>query len=117
MLQTSSIKASAEPTSGSGSGPRIALFLEEESGDWHVRRLAKAMRNRGATVVISSLPRCAFDTGLASGIDMDTYRTELFERMSVQFVRKRDPEREEEKARRGPKKGRRTRTHMEPASK
>jgi RimK family alpha-L-glutamate ligase len=49
---------------------RIALFLEEESGDWHVRRLAAAMRRRGAGVVVTSLPRCAFDTGLPSGIDI-----------------------------------------------
>jgi len=53
-----------------GSGPRIALFLEEESGYWHVRRLAQAMRRRGASVVITSLPRCAFDTGAPSGMDI-----------------------------------------------
>jgi tetrahydromethanopterin:alpha-L-glutamate ligase len=46
------------------------LFLEEESGDWHVRRLAEAMRRRGASVTVTSLPRCAFDTDLASGIDI-----------------------------------------------
>ena len=67
LLQTSSIKASAE---AAASGLRIALFLEEESGNWHVRRLAEAMRARGAFVVVSSLPRCAFDTQLDSGIDI-----------------------------------------------
>ena len=51
-------------------GPRIALFLEEESGDWHVRRIADAMRNRGACVVVTSLPRCAFDTEAPSGFDI-----------------------------------------------
>jgi tetrahydromethanopterin:alpha-L-glutamate ligase len=35
-----------------------------------VRRLAAAMRRRGACVVVTSLPRCAFDTALASGIDI-----------------------------------------------
>jgi RimK family alpha-L-glutamate ligase len=49
---------------------RIALFLEEESGNWHVRRLAEVMRARGADVVVTSLPRCAFDTQLASGIEI-----------------------------------------------
>jgi RimK family alpha-L-glutamate ligase len=68
LLQRSSTQASAEvPADGD---PRIALFLEEESGDWHVRRLAAAMRRRGASVVVTSLPRCAFDTGLPSGIDI-----------------------------------------------
>lgn len=88
MLQTSSIKASAEPSpgSGGGSGLRIALFLEEESGDWHVRRLAKAMRDRGASVVISSLPRCAFDTGLASGIDIPGFDGQLPDAVFVRSI-------------------------------
>ncbi len=67
LLQRSSTLASAEPAPG---GPRIALFLEEEAGHWHVRRLAEAMRRRGAGVVVTSLPRCAFDTRLPSGIDI-----------------------------------------------
>ncbi len=67
LLQRSSTLASAEPGT---SGPRIALFLEEEAGHWHVRRLADAMRVRGASVVVTSLPRCAFDTELISGIDI-----------------------------------------------
>jgi tetrahydromethanopterin:alpha-L-glutamate ligase len=67
LLQRSSTQASAERVA---SGPRIALFLEEEAGDWHVRRLAGAMRSRGASVVVTSLPRCAFDTELPSGIDI-----------------------------------------------
>ncbi len=68
MLQKSSPQASAEAFQGGG--PRIALFLEEESGYWHVRRLAEAMRRRGAFVVITSLPRCAFDTEAPSGLDI-----------------------------------------------
>ena len=68
MLQKSSTQASAEAFQGGG--PRIALFLEEESGYWHVRRLAEAMRRRGAFVVITSLPRCAFDTEAPSGLDI-----------------------------------------------
>jgi tetrahydromethanopterin:alpha-L-glutamate ligase len=67
LLQRSSTQASAEPADGA---PRIALFLEEEAGDWHVRRLAEAMRRRGASVVVTSLPRCAFDTQLPCGIDI-----------------------------------------------
>jgi RimK family alpha-L-glutamate ligase len=67
LLQRSSTQASAELSAG---GARIALFLEEEAGDWHVRRLAEAMRKRGASVVVTSLPRCAFDTQMPSGIDI-----------------------------------------------
>lgn len=50
--------------------PRIVLFVEEEGGDWHARRLAKAMEARGATVVTTTLTRCAFDTASPSGLDI-----------------------------------------------
>jgi tetrahydromethanopterin:alpha-L-glutamate ligase len=65
---------------------RIALFLEEESGDWHVRRLAQAMRARGAEVVISSLPRCAFDTALPSGIDLPGFDGALPDAVFVRSI-------------------------------
>lgn len=83
MLQTSSIKASAEP---GASGLKVALFLEEESGNWHVRRLAYALRARGAYVVISSLPRCAFDTQLASGIDIPGFDGKLPDAVFVRSI-------------------------------
>jgi RimK family alpha-L-glutamate ligase len=69
-----------------GGGPRIALFLEEESGDWHVRRLAEAMRRRGAAVVVTSLPRCAFDTGLPSGIDIPGFDGTLPDAVFVRSI-------------------------------
>jgi RimK family alpha-L-glutamate ligase len=52
------------------SAPRIVLFVEEGSGDWHARRLKKAMEARGATVVTTTLNACAFDTACASGMDI-----------------------------------------------
>jgi tetrahydromethanopterin:alpha-L-glutamate ligase len=52
------------------SGPRIVLFVEEGSGDWHARRLKKAMEARGATVVTTTLSACAFDTSAPSGMDI-----------------------------------------------
>jgi RimK family alpha-L-glutamate ligase len=79
----SSTKASAD---SSGNGLRIALFLEEESGDWHVRRLAEAMRTRGAEVVVTSLPRCAFDTQLASGIDIPGFDGALPDAVFVRSI-------------------------------
>jgi tetrahydromethanopterin:alpha-L-glutamate ligase len=83
LLQTSSTKASAEQTA---SGLKIALFLEEESGNWHVRRLAEALRARGAYVVVTSLPRCAFDTGLESGIDIPGFNGELPDAVFVRSI-------------------------------
>lgn len=83
MLQTSSTKASADE---SASGLKIALFLEEESGNWHVRRIADALRARGAYVVITSLPRCAFDTGLKSGIDIPGFGGELPDAVFVRSI-------------------------------
>lgn len=65
---------------------RIALFLEEESGNWHVRRLAEAMRRRGASVVVTSLPRCAFDTALASGIDIPGFDGALPDAVFVRSI-------------------------------
>ncbi|MBL8565601.1 MAG: RimK family alpha-L-glutamate ligase [Hyphomicrobiaceae bacterium] len=53
-----------------GRSPRIALFVEEGGGDWHARQLKAAMEERGARVVVTTLKACAFDTRLASGIDI-----------------------------------------------
>lgn len=52
------------------SGPRIVLFVEDGSGDWHARRLKAAMEKRGAQVVVTTLSACAFDTAFASGMDI-----------------------------------------------
>lgn len=79
----SSTKASAD---SSGTGLRVALFLEEESGNWHVRRLAEAMRTRGVDVVVTSLPRCAFDTQLTSGIDIPGFDGALPDAVFVRSI-------------------------------
>lgn len=47
---------------------RIVLFVEENGGDWHARRLKKAFEARGAVVVTTTLRECAFDTGHESGL-------------------------------------------------
>ena len=52
------------------SGPRIALFVENASGDWHARRLKRAMEARGASVVTTTLSACAFDTSCPSAMDI-----------------------------------------------
>ena len=50
--------------------PHIALFVEEAKSDWHSRRLARAMEERGARVTTTTLKDCAFDTRTPSGIDI-----------------------------------------------
>lgn len=62
---------------GAGERPRIALFVEEGGGDWHARRLAKAMERRGASVVTTTLKDCAFDTRAASGIAIPGFGGQL----------------------------------------
>ncbi|KWT69490.1 Ribosomal protein S6 glutaminyl transferase [Hyphomicrobium sulfonivorans] len=87
----SSTKASANEVITTGEcagskGLRIAVFLEEEAGHWHVRRLASALRAHGADVVVTSLPRCAFDTGIASGIDIPGFNGELPDAVFVRSI-------------------------------
>jgi tetrahydromethanopterin:alpha-L-glutamate ligase len=47
---------------------KLALFVDEPPGDWHARRLVKALSARGADVVTTSLKRCAFDTASPTGL-------------------------------------------------
>lgn len=56
---------------------RIVLFVEEEGGDWHARRLANAMEAQGCSVVTTTLTRCAFDTSLQSGLDIPGFNGAL----------------------------------------
>ena len=51
-----------------------------------MRRLAEALRARGAYVVVSSLPRCAFDTQLDSGIDIPGFDGELPDAVFVRSI-------------------------------
>lgn len=62
--------AHPDELTGAPSGPRIVLFVEEGSGDWHARRLKAAMEGHGARVVTTTLSACAFDTACASGLDI-----------------------------------------------
>ncbi len=55
-VQTSELDGAASK------GPRLVLFVEDGGGDWHARRLRKALEARGATVVTTTLAACAFDT-------------------------------------------------------
>lgn len=66
--------------------PRIALFVEDGGGDWHARRLKAAMEARGATVTVTTLKACAFDTRLASGIDIPGFGGTLPDGVFVRSV-------------------------------
>jgi tetrahydromethanopterin:alpha-L-glutamate ligase len=62
--------SSSDISDAAPSGPRIALFVEDGSGDWHARRLKRAMEARGAHVFTTTLSSCAFDTSCPSGLDI-----------------------------------------------
>ncbi len=47
---------------------KIALFIDDGPGDWHSRRLAKALSAQGAEVVTTCLKLCAFDTHGPTGV-------------------------------------------------
>lgn len=61
----------------SGEGLHLALLIEEGRGEWHARRIVRGLNARGARVTVSSLPHCAFDTGLESGIDIPGFAGQL----------------------------------------
>lgn len=46
----------------------LVMFVDEAGGDWHARQLAKALRARGATVVVTTLARCAFNSTCPTGL-------------------------------------------------
>jgi tetrahydromethanopterin:alpha-L-glutamate ligase len=67
--------ASADQTTGHGK--TIVLFVEENGGDWHARRLTAALQARGASVVVTTLKACAFDTRMESGLDIPGFNGSL----------------------------------------
>ncbi|MBS0234781.1 MAG: RimK family alpha-L-glutamate ligase [Proteobacteria bacterium] len=72
------MRASAEtlptPDPQLGGGLHLALLIEEGRGEWHARRIVRSLEAMGARVTVSSLPHCAFDTGLESGIDIPGFK-------------------------------------------
>ena len=70
----------------SGTGLHLALLIEEGRGEWHARRIVRGLEARGARVTVSSLPHCAFDTGLASGIDIPGFKGQLPDGVFVRSI-------------------------------
>ena len=69
-----------------GTGLHFALLIEEGRGEWHARRIVRALESFGARVTVSSLPHCAFDTGLESGIDIPGFRGQLPDGVFVRSI-------------------------------
>ena len=69
-----------------GSGLHLALLIEEGRGEWHARRIVRSLEAMGARVTVSSLPHCAFDTALASGIDIPGFKGELPDGVFVRSI-------------------------------
>ncbi len=67
-------------------GPRIALFVEDGGGDWHARQLKAAMEARGASVIVTTLKACAFDTRTPCGLDVPGFAGELPDAAFVRSV-------------------------------
>lgn len=75
-----------ESSSGLGDGLHLALLIEEGRGEWHARRIVRSLEAMGARVTVSSLPHCAFDTGLESGIDIPGFKGRLPDGVFVRSI-------------------------------
>ncbi len=64
----------------------FALLIEEGRGEWHARRIVRSLEEMGARVTVSSLPHCAFDTALPSGIDIPGFGGELPDGVFVRSI-------------------------------
>jgi tetrahydromethanopterin:alpha-L-glutamate ligase len=84
------MRASAETESASaprlGDGLHLALLIEEGRGEWHARRIVRSLEAMGARVTVSSLPHCAFDSGLESGIDIPGFKGRLPDGVFVRSI-------------------------------
>lgn len=72
--------------SKAGAGLHFALLIEEGRGEWHARRIVRSLEAFGARVTVSSLPHCAFDTALASGIDIPGFKGQLPDGVFVRSI-------------------------------
>lgn len=87
-LPKSSMPALPEMNGGPRCDCTIVIFVEEDGGDWHARRLQLAIEARGGAVITTSLKRCAFDTNLPSGIDIPGLEGKLPDGAFVRAVSK-----------------------------
>lgn len=69
-----------------GTGLHLALLIEEGRGEWHARRIVRSLEACGARVTVSSLPHCAFDTGLPCGIEIPGFAGKLPDGVFVRSI-------------------------------
>jgi RimK family alpha-L-glutamate ligase len=67
------MRHSREPLAAAGL--EVALFAEAR--EWHARRLASALKKRGARVTVLSLRDCSIDTGLAHSLRLPGFSERL----------------------------------------
>ncbi|MGH1418152.1 MAG: ATP-grasp domain-containing protein [Hyphomicrobiaceae bacterium] len=67
---------------------RVAVFVEENGGDWHTSRLVEALESLGASVVIATLSQCAFDSASKTGLDIPGFADALPDGVFVRSVSK-----------------------------
>src|SRR5262245_47235116 len=84
MRASAEVKPDLSP--GPGDGLHLALLIEEGRGEWHARRIVRSLEAMGARVTVSSLPHCAFDTGLESGIDIPGFKGRLPDGVFVRSI-------------------------------
>jgi tetrahydromethanopterin:alpha-L-glutamate ligase len=65
---------------------KLAVFVDEGNGDWHARRLVKALEARGASVVTTSLKLCAFDTASPTGLRIPGFESALPDGVFVRSI-------------------------------
>ncbi|MFN0219282.1 MAG: RimK family alpha-L-glutamate ligase [Hyphomicrobium sp.] len=75
-----------KPVAPVGEGLHLALLIEEGRGEWHARRIVRALKTMGARVTVSSLPHCAFDTAIESGIDIPGFAGKLPDGVFVRSI-------------------------------
>ncbi len=65
---------------------RIALFTEEDGGDWHAGQLIAAMERRGASVKRIALSACAFDSTAPGGLEIPGFESRLPDAVFVRAI-------------------------------
>jgi tetrahydromethanopterin:alpha-L-glutamate ligase len=75
---------SADPRAIEAGAPRIGIVADRN--DWHARELSQALQDLGVSPVPIRLEACAFDTGNASGIDLDGFGARLPDAVFVRTV-------------------------------
>jgi tetrahydromethanopterin:alpha-L-glutamate ligase len=75
---------SADPRAREPGAARVGMVIDRD--DWHARELMKALRALGVSPLPMRLEACAFDTGSASGLDLDGFGDRLPDAVFVRTI-------------------------------